>query len=405
MSDTNKIIPVILCGGAGTRLWPISHNKFPKQFHNLIGQNSLLHQTLERAVECANIDPSGIITVTSQDLMEETLRQITDFNPKASQHLISEPCARNTAAAIANAVLYAQRHFGNNVVLWIMPSDHYIQNTQELRRIIDTSINVAYEDYIVTLGISPDRPETGYGYIKAGKQITGRQNIYAVNQFTEKPNYNTAQEFLSDGNYSWNSGMFIATAKTLIDSFEKNTPEIIHTLQKETSLEAYTRLPTISFDKAIMERIEKAVVIKCDIGWSDIGSWESLWRLIASLENKNEKYPVEIRSWGSFKILLHSRNYTIKEVTVKSGQSLGLQSQDDTNLFWTVVKGQAVVTVDQNIKNLIIRDNIFIPAQAKHSLKSTGSEDLIIIEAQCHNDPEEDELHPHAPNKEEKHLK
>ena len=392
MSGTNKIIPVILCGGSGTRLWPISHEGFPKQFHNLIGESSLLQQTLERAVECANIDPSDIITVTSQDLKQETLDQINSFDPSAAQHLISEPCSRNTAPAIANAALYAKKIFGSNTVLWIMPSDHYIQNMQALRRVIDASISVARQDYIVTLGISPDRPETGYGYIKAGNKIEGKQDTCIVHKFVEKPDYDTAQEFLRDSSYSWNSGMFIATADTLIKSFEKFSSDILLPLQKEVTPEVYRNLPTISFDKAIMEKTEKAAVLQCDIGWSDIGSWESLWRLIASLENKNNEYPVEIRPWGKFKVLLQSKNYKIKEVTVQPGQSLSLQQHEHRSEFWTIVAGKAKATIGNETKDLNIRDNVFIPAKTIHRLENTGAEDLIIIEAQCGEYLEEDDI-------------
>ena len=392
MSDANKITPVILCGGSGTRLWPISHEGFPKQFHNLIGESSLLQQTLERAVECTDIAPSNIITVTSQDLKQETLDQINSFDPSAAQHLISEPCSRNTAPAIANAALYAKNNFGGNTVLWIMPSDHYIQNMQALRRVIDASINIARQDYIVTLGISPDRPETGYGYIKAGNQIAEKQDVCIVDKFVEKPDYDTAQKFLRDSSYSWNSGMFIATADTLIKSFEKFSPDILLPLQKEVTPAIYRNLPTISFDKAIMEKTEKAAVLQCDIGWSDIGSWESLWRLIASLENKNNEYPVEIRPWGKFKVLLQSKNYKIKEVTVQPGQSLSLQQHEHRSEFWTIVVGKAKATIGDETKDLNIRDNVFIPAKTIHRLENTGAEDLIIIEAQCGEYLEEDDI-------------
>lgn len=279
-----KIIPVILCGGAGTRLWPLSREKSPKQFHPIVNEISLLQNTLERAMKCAKAEASDIITVTSDTIHKETIHQLAEINPNAVTHLLSEPVGRNTAAAIAYAALYAQKHFGNDAILWVVPSDHYIEDENALTQALENAADIACNDYIVTFGMSPSRPDTGYGYIKSGNCISDDDTTMAIEKFVEKPDAKTAKTYLEEGNYFWNSGMFVGSVYTLLDNFIEHSSDIIAPLHQAFSenkqvidLKTYQTIPAVPFDVAIMEKTKKAAVISCDIGWSDVGSWESVW--------------------------------------------------------------------------------------------------------------------------------
>lgn len=458
------IIPVILCGGSGTRLWPLSRERAPKQLHAIISKQSLLINTLERAQNCTDCTASNIISITSDTIKKETLHQLADFNPDAITHLISEPSARNTAAAIAYAALYAKKHFGKDTVLWIMPADHFIEDTQTLKDAVDRAAKLAAEDYIVTFGMTPTSPDTGYGYIKAGSDIAGHDFIQSIDQFVEKPNLETAQQYLNAKNYVWNSGMFVATIDTFLNNFVTYCDGIITPLAKafKTSPlaidEVYPTLPAIPFDIAIMEKTKKAAVIPCDIGWSDVGSWNSVYDLstkdkngnvtegkVAAIESENcliksksmliatlgvknliiienqdsiliadrssmdslKKLvealratksnevlcpPEENRPWGKFKILSMSNGYKIKELIVKQGGKLSLQMHHHRCEFWTVISGEATITIDEKTQTLKANESAFIPLKAQHCLENKGMIPLIMVEVQCGDYLGEDDI-------------
>lgn len=288
-----RIIPVILCGGGGTRLWPLSDSKNPKQFHTVIGNHSMFHNTLDRAVQCSNSNPSDIITVTADHLKEKTSHALNQYDSKASKHLLSEPMARNTAAAIAYATLYAQNHFSLDSILWILPADHHIDDITGLEFNLREAVEVAQQGYITTFGMSPSRPETGYGYIKTGDKIENTKHTHNVHRFVEKPNKELAQEYIEEGSYVWNSGMFVASVRTILDNFIEHAPETLSPLHHDfkengmVSYDTYNALAAVPFDVAIMEKTDKAAVTPCSIGWSDVGTWESIWKLKQKDENGN----------------------------------------------------------------------------------------------------------------------
>jgi mannose-1-phosphate guanylyltransferase/mannose-6-phosphate isomerase len=265
MTNGHPIIPVILCGGAGKRLWPLSRKNNPKQFFRLNGKKSLLHETVERAVFCTEQDLSTIVTITTQALEHKTRIHLADLSSDLTRHLLTEPDSKNTAPAIMLAAQYIKENFDEETLMWILPSDHTINDNQTLKQSLKKAILLALQNQIVTFGIKPQWPETGYGYIKA-------QNN-SVEIFTEKPDLKTAKKYLQLGDYFWNSGMFLATCSLIIEEIDKHTPDLLKSGQ------------SISFDKAVMEKTDKAVTIKCDLGWSDVGSWRSLWRL----KNKKQK--------------------------------------------------------------------------------------------------------------------
>lgn len=314
--DQRKIIPVILCGGSGIRLWPLSSKDQPKQYLPLLGKTILLHDTLQRAIDCTDCALNEMVIVTTKNHEEKTIAQVHDYNPSLTPHILLEPEPKNTSAAIAYAVLYAKNNFGENTILWILPSDHFVEDHSELKKLLRTASIAASHDKIVTFGITPTSVETEYGYIKPG---SGFGHAKPIKTFTEKPDTNTAEKFYQSKNYLWNSGMFLASAKTYIDEFIEHAPEIISPLheahdKKTISLDdAYKIIPNKPFDKAIMEKIKNGKVIKCNIGWSDLGSWRSIWTQ-SPKDEKGNALKGDITTHDSNNCLIHVNDLVVAAV-------------------------------------------------------------------------------------------
>lgn len=279
------IIPVILCGGSGTRLWPISRNRIPKQFLNLMGENSLIQQTVLRAAKITCAPAENLVTITLGAFAEDVRKQLSELNSDYTRNIISEPDARNTAAAIAYGAIYTAKNFGEDTIMWVLPSDHHMGDLENLKKAFDNALLAAEDDYLVTFGIRPSRPETGYGYIKTGAKMEGNES-YIIDQFVEKPDKATAQEYLNSRAYFWNSGMFLFKVSAVLSQFEKFAPDILKTAKDALEhskdgvtpdTEIYGTIEKTPFDIAIMEKTDRAAVVPCDPDWSDIGSWESLW--------------------------------------------------------------------------------------------------------------------------------
>lgn len=293
-NSENIIVPAILCGGSGTRLWPLSRNDRPKQFLNLLGKNSMIQETALRSLRATGGMDSHVMTVTLGDLKNEVKLQMEEAGKDFSTHVLSEPSARNTAAAVAYACLYAKDSFGENAFLWILPADHHIGNEQNLKAALNEGLEAAKDGKMVTFGIEPTRPETGFGYIEKGPAYKV-DTVYEVGRFVEKPDRETAAYYIETGNYLWNSGMFLFRIKTAIQQFEKYSPNILEGVCKaiesgtselpDTSL--YSEVEKQPFDKAIMEKTKDTAVVPCDLEWSDVGSWESLWEINQKDDNLN----------------------------------------------------------------------------------------------------------------------
>lgn len=286
-----NIIPVILCGGGGERLWPLSRKNLPKPFLTLEGEQTLFAQTIDRALTCSGSAPDRLITVTSESFLDATQQELGAYGPDANKHLLAEPCAKNTAAAVAAAACHAARHFGEDSVLWILPADHYIADAGALREALLHAVKAARNGQLVTFGIKPSRPETGYGYICC-KSGYGGVPVLAVEAFIEKPCRETAARFLRDGGYLWNSGMFVFSVREVLTALRTHAPEILGPVEAsvtrgyaanktapDLSEKIYAQLPAIPFDRAVMEKADNIAVVPCDIGWSDVGTWDSLWEL------------------------------------------------------------------------------------------------------------------------------
>jgi len=278
---------LILAGGSGTRLWPASREAYPKQFLKLGGEKSLLQQTLERLLNIAS--PKDILLLTNEQYEFLVLSDVNEVSKDLDDNILLEPTRRNTAPAIALGMKYCleKLRISPEEVLFVCPSDHIIKPVEKFVEYVKLAENVARQGYIVAFGIKPLYPETGYGYIKiTGKDLGG---YYLVERFTEKPNLETAKRFLSEGNYFWNSGMFVFTIETMIEELRLCAPEIYQLFNQplDDMIANFQKMPDISIDYAVMEKSKKVVAIPMDIYWSDIGSWDSLYDALDKDEKAN----------------------------------------------------------------------------------------------------------------------
>jgi len=280
---------IVLAGGSGTRLWPLSRKNYPKQFLKLNGNDSLLQQTVERVLK--TVPGEDVIVMTNSEYKFHVLSDLRYLSlPIPESNIILEPASKNTAPAIALGVKYCLEKLGcgKDEVIFISPSDHIIGPVDKFTEYLSITEEIAKDGHIVTFGIKPDRPETGYGYIKAGKRI-GR--CYRAEKFTEKPDAETAMQYINDGNYYWNSGMFAFGIGTIIDEFANHAPQIMKMLglSFEKMLLDFDRMPDISIDYAVMEKSDKVLTLPLDLYWNDIGSWDSLYDVLDKDEMGNVK--------------------------------------------------------------------------------------------------------------------
>ena len=288
LSETSDfpITPVILSGGTGTRLWPVSRASFPKQFWPLVTERSLIQDTASRSLGAGFANPIVDCNEEHRFLVAEQLRGIGI----SGGTILLEPFGRNSAPAITAAALLAAED-DPDTVLWMMAADAAIQDNAALRVALSAAYKAAKAGYFVTFGIKPTAPETGYGYIEVGPELAKLPGACRVNRFLEKPERAGALAMLEAGGYLWNSGMFMFTAKTLLDEMQTHAPDVLAAVRNaltgskedldfiRLAKDAFAACPDISLDYAVAERTERAAVVPCDIGWSDVGSWNVLWEM------------------------------------------------------------------------------------------------------------------------------
>lgn len=342
------LIPVILSGGAGTRLWPASRRLHPKPFLRLDDGETLLQKTLERA---RRVVPEGpVLTVTSRDHYFIT-RDLFDAEPLAGDcRFLLEPCARNTAPAVLAAALWAQHHYGAGAQLLVLPADHLIEDLQSFADAVQIASDLAGQGALVTFGVQPTRPETGYGYIRRGPaQGAG----YAIERFVEKPSLDAARSYLASGEYYWNSGMFCFPVGPLLAEAAQSCPDVMEAIQSCWALtrkdepcqldgDSFALVPDISIDYAVMEKASQRAVVPARFDWNDIGSWESLGGLgTADTEGNRVSGPA---------VIVGSRNCYVRS----SGRTVAAVGLEDLCI---VDEGDAVLVTHrsqaQSVKQVV----------------------------------------------------
>lgn len=444
---------VILCGGSGTRLWPLSRTLYPKQFVKLFDNESLYQKTIKRNLSLAD----SFTVVINQEQYFLGLDQMDETKAKGTQTFILEPTGRNTAPAIAMAAFAA----APEEILLIVPSDHLIEKEMDYIATIKKAKELAEKDRLVTFGIKPSYPETGYGYIEASG--------IEVKSFKEKPTTEIAEKYVKSGNYFWNSGMFCFKAKTYLEELQTFAPDIYeqsklafeHARKDQAIrllLDDMKSIRSESVDYAVMEKSQRVNVIPSDIGWSDLGSFDSLYEalpkdtdgntlnkntihigsknnlviadsrlistidiedlmivdtkdaiviakkgstqkvkdLVAQVKNRNVEmtnvHTTAHRPWGTYTVLEDKQAYKVKQISVRPGAKLSLQYHHHRSEHWIVVEGTATVTVGEKTFELKKNESIFIPKEEKHRLANFGAEDLVIIEAQVGSYLGEDDI-------------
>jgi len=445
---------VILCGGSGTRLWPLSRKNFPKQFLNLCGDKSLLQETFARARKIAPTE--NIVLTTNKANYFNVVNQIREIEKNFdSRQILTEPAALGTLPAVLYAVKYLleRKKINPDDSVAVLPSDHYIKEEGEYCRTLKRAMeNVG--DRMGTIGVLPTRPETGYGYIKKGK----KENDWfrKVDEFIEKPDAEAAIIYVHTGQYLWNSGIYVFTPRTFANELKKHAPEAHSLFLREPKefMENFSALPPTSIDSAISEKSDKMSVMEGDFGWSDIGSFDSLAEVAGgknrakhvSLDSKNifaysannrliatsgvedliivensdsilvqkkgksndirkivehldkndydeaEHNIIVHRPWGKYEVLIEEPGVKAKKITVYPGAKLSLQYHYHRAEHWVVVRGTAKVINGE--REIFLRENesTFIPAMSKHRLENPGKTNLEIIEVQTGRYTEEDDI-------------
>ncbi len=424
---------VILCGGSGTRLWPLSRTLMPKQFIRLFNAKSLFDLTLRR-----NVHAQKTIIVCNE---AHYFLALDECGGKKIDKFILEPFGKNTAAAITFAALCCDE----DEILLITPSDHLIEDEAEYKKALLIAQSYANQDFLVTFGIKPSEPNTGYGYIKADKNGD-------VERFIEKPNLETAVKFIKEGEYYFNSGMFCFKAGVFLNEMKKYAPNIVKDVAAaiegsanepnllKISPNFMDKIEDISIDYALMQKSLNIKMVPLDAGWSDMGSFDELSKkmksdgeplqidasenfviakkptalvdvqnllvvdtedalLIAkkgssqkvkevykhfsnSLPEICEAHTSVYRPWGSYEVLGEGNGYKMKKIIVKPGKRLSLQKHFKRNEHWIVVEGEALVTIDSDKTPLKQNESIYIKKEQTHRLENTANTDLIVIEVQ-----------------------
>ncbi|OHX11289.1 mannose-1-phosphate guanylyltransferase/mannose-6-phosphate isomerase [Chromobacterium sphagni] len=299
--QTTELIPCIISGGAGTRLWPVSRQELPKPFIRMADKQSLLQKTFLRAARLPGV--RRMMVITSQQVMFHTLAEYGEVNERGLDlEMLLEPVGRNTAPAIAAAVLdVLSRGDGRRVMLLVLPADHLLEDEVAFAEAVARAQALAEQGRLVTFGLKPSRPETGFGYIEQGEAVS--QLGCRVARFIEKPDAATAASYLADGRFLWNSGMFCFAAETMRAELARHAPDVLASVaaclevspdlvgagrrQRELDRDSFSRCADISIDYAVMERSSEVAVVPCELGWSDIGSWDSLAKEYPQDENGN----------------------------------------------------------------------------------------------------------------------
>lgn len=438
----NNTKVLILAGGLGKRLWPLSRKKWPKFMLELKDNKSLLQMAYERLSDITDRKNRFVVTTKDIDfLVNKNIRKID--KGFSSDNIFKEPCARNTAPAIMMAI----NHFDDDDLVVVLPADHIIEPNKQFIKTIRRAIEVAEKNFIVSVGIKPDYPATGYGYIKKSEKSIA--DGWKIDEFKEKPDKKTAKEYLKSGGYFWNAGIFVFKAGVMKKEMKKHSSEIYSCFQKlkddrSNLKQIYEKLPNISIDYAVMEKTEKAAVVCFKGKWNDLGSWEAVKdvlsknnevfsngeqinidsrnsfvftrpkkltavvglkdtividtedailamkqgqgqkvkKVVKKIRNRSQavRHLTDFRPWGGYKVLDAGKNYKIKILTVSPGQRLSLQKHKYRDEIWTVIQGKALITLGNKNIELKEKGTVEIKAGVTHRAENKGEDDLKILE-------------------------
>ncbi len=430
-------IPTILSGGAGTRLWPLSRTHFPKQFCEIF-EESLFRKTLER------LKPLGSPWVVTNQALKSLTETVMREAHVPIQQAIFEPKANNTAAAIALLCRVLETQNQLKTITGIFPSDHLVDKPEAFQDAVRLGIECAKKGQVATLGLKPAYPATGYGYIEVGTATYAEKNglkAYPTRGFREKPNEQTAEDFIQAGNFFWNAGMFIFEVGTMIGHFQKFMPDlwkVMTELKSDLSnlKEIYARAPSQSIDYGIMEKLSEQVCIPCDLGWNDVGSWDEISNLVpngdiievgsaknfaysthkrlvsfvdvydlivvdtadavlitkrgssqkvkqviealnARQDKRAHEHPFEYRPWGRFEVLRDTERFKSKVIHVNPGQQISYQSHKKRAENWVITKGNPEVILNDVSHHLKPGESIYIPVGAKHRIRNPHATELV----------------------------
>ena len=338
-----NVYSVLLAGGIGSRLWPVSRELTPKQLIKFTGEDSLLQSAIKRLAPA--LDTEKVRIVCGDKHFDGTARQMEDIGVRSAGKIICEPCGRNTAPAILLAVLNIIKE-EKDAILCVFPADHIIRDIETFHRKLKSAILLADKGYIVTFGIVPNYPETGYGYIEGEKNIS--TGGLTIKRFVEKPDINTAKEYIKAGNFFWNSGMFTFKASVIMDEFRVFEPELFKQMndlvvsKEKVAKTDYEKLTNISIDYAIMEKTGKGAVLPSDFGWSDIGSWKALYDFLEKdADNNVIKGDVIAKKTRNCLILANERLVTVNRlenmVVVETSDSVLISDMNNTQDVKTIV--------------------------------------------------------------------
>ncbi|ABD06234.1 mannose-1-phosphate guanylyltransferase (GDP) [Rhodopseudomonas palustris HaA2] len=459
---TKKITPLIMCGGAGTRLWPASREVRPKQFLPLFGPRSTFQDTLLRVADSTLFGRPIVITSVAYRFMVR--EQLAELGLDAD--VLLEPSRRDSGPAIAAGAVFAQQQDTDAVVL-ALAADHVVRDNPAFVEACRKGLSAANSGRIVTFGVNPDRAATEYGYISAGDAIA--DDVRAVERFVEKPDAATAADYFRLG-YLWNSGNFMFRADILLDEYRNLDAESVQTISDAVSLagqdlgfvtlepDAFGKAKSISIDYAVMEKTKLAAVVPVSCGWSDVGSWHAVWELSQKDESGNAAQGTAVfedcrncnvstdgtlvalegvddlvvvatqdavlvsrqkdanglkrlvaklrtvapevtdhhlkvhRPWGSYQSLDNGDRHQVKRIIVKAGERLSLQKHHHRSEHWIVVRGAALVTINDSFKTIHENESIYIPIGATHRLENPGKIPLELIEVQTGSYLGEDDI-------------
>lgn len=412
------VIPVLLCGGVGKRLWPLSTPENPKPFLRLGHKHSLFQQTLLRC-RAPIFNPVPII-VGNRLNISTVNEQLDELGAKAE--VLWEPIGRNSCAAIAVACFQALKR-SRDPVLFIQACDHLIEPQDEFILSIEAAVVFA-RNRLITFGIKADKPETGFGYIRQGKLIDRVESChcYHVDEFIEKPNIEAAVRYCADG-YYWNSGNFLINANLFLSELKILQPDLYENVFKAFNRsdaskmrrafdeEDYEKIQSISVDHGVFQNTQKAAVLEVAYAWRDLGNWAAIADILKATNNKPElltgtgfrdsnfDYQSELddrqnekRPWGEFDRLARGKGYQVKRLEVDPGQTLSLQSHRHRSEHWVIISGKAEITLEGSVEDFFPDQSIHIPKGAVHRISNKESDQLVLIEVQIGEYLEEDDI-------------